>query len=184
METANQIRNRLTNEKKSNVLKFFSLIFGIIAIVLGVLIYMKKDENATFLKENFNVETSFKDTNTKIDAFLASLFTFKNVTNKDQLVNQNVIYLPSEQSSYFTCEGELIPSLSDGIVYQVSLEEDNSYTILVEYDNSLIVCYYQVYEPLVKVYDQIKKGDYIASYNTEFKALFKRNGKLITYEQI
>ena len=184
METANQIRNRLTNEKKNKLLKFCSFILGVLAVVLGVLIYMKKDENATFLKENFNVETSFTETNTKIDTFLASLFTFKNVTNKDQLVNQNIIYLESDQKSYFTCESELIPSLSNGIVYQVSLEEDNSYTILVEYDNELIVCYYQVYDPLVKVYDQIQKGDYIASYTYSFKALFKRDGKLITYEQI
>ena len=184
METANKIRNRLNSEKKNNALKFFSFIFGILAIVLGVLIYMKKDENATFLKENFNVETSFKETNTKIDTFLASLFTFKNMTSNNQSVSQNVIYLPSEQNSYFSCEGELIPSLSNGIVYQVSKEADGSYTILVEYDNELIVCYYEVYDPLVKVYDQVKKGDYLASYSVEFKALFKREGKLITYEQI
>ena len=100
------------------------------------------------------------------------------------MVSNNVLYLKAEEDNYYYCESNLIPSLSNGIVYQVTREEDSSYTLLIEYDNELMVAYYFTYEPLVKTYDQIKKGDYISSYVNSFKALFKKNGKIVDYSEI
>ena len=170
MENVNTIRKRLNSNRKNRILKYLSIIYGIIAIILGLLIYMKKDENATFLKNNFNIDASFKNANADIDNFLNSFFTFRfGSTNNSQMVNGNVVYLEANDN-YFYCEG--------------TLEKDKSYTILVEYNNNLLVAYYQVYDPLVKVYDQVTKVDYLASYNETFKALFKKDGKLIKYSEI
>lgn len=184
MEKVNSVRRRINKNKKNLIFNVLSVICGVLSIVLGVLIYMKKDENASFLKNNFNVDTNFVDTNTKIDSFLNSIFTFRLTSSKAQSVATNVTYLQMEDKNFFSCEGNQIPALDNGIVYYVHQEEDTSYTVLVEYQNDILVGYYNVSQPLVKVYDQIKKGDYIASYENSFKALFKQNGKLTTYDKL
>lgn len=184
MKQINRIRQRLKLKKRSKLLSFLSGFLAILSIFLGVLIYMKKDENAIFLKENFNIETSFQNINQKIDSFVVSFFAFEFLGIKQQMVSNNVLYLKAEEDNYYYCESNLIPSLSNGIVYQVTREEDSSYTLLIEYDNELMVAYYFTYEPLVKTYDQIKKGDYISSYVNSFKALFKKNGKIVDYSEI
>ncbi len=184
MENVNSIRKRINKSKKNLIFNILSVICGALSIVLGVLIYMKKDQNASFLKNNFNVDTNFIDTNTKIDSFLNSIFTFRLTSSKTQTVASNVTYLQMEEKNFFSCEGNQIPALDSGIVYYVHQEEDASYTILVEYQNDILVGYYNVSDPVVKVYDQIKKGDYIASYENSFKALFKQNGKLTAYDKL
>ncbi len=184
MESVKGIRKRLNRSKKIWVLNILSGVFAVLAVLLGVLIYMKKDQNATFLKNNFNINADFTGINADIDKVLGSLFTFKLATgSQTQTVSGSVQYLQSAGENEFSCEGSQIPALSAGVVYFVGSEDDGTYSLLVEYDNTLLVAYYRVENPLVKTYDQIKKGDYLASYQGSFKALFKKDGKLLTYEE-
>lgn len=184
MKNIYKIRSRISRKKRSKTLSIFSGFLAILSIFLGILIYMKKDENALFLKNNFNMDMSFNKINARIDSFFNSLFSFDFISSKDQMVSGSVMYLSNGNDNYFYCESSQIPSLSNGIVYQVSKEDNSSYTILIEYDNTLLAAYYDCFNPLVKQYDQVKKGDYICSYNDYFKVLFKRDGKVITYDQI
>lgn len=48
MESVKGIRKRLNKSKKRWVLNVLSGVFAVLAVLLGVLIYMKKDQNATF----------------------------------------------------------------------------------------------------------------------------------------
>ena len=184
MENVKSIRSRINKSKKKIIFNVLSAICAVLSIVLGVLIYMKKDENATFLKNNFNINANFANTNNKISSYLDSLFTFRLTNNKTQPVASVVNYLHASEENYFTCESNQIPALDAGIVYYVHQEENSLYSILVEYQNDIVAAYYNVQNPIVKVYDQIKKGDYIASYETSFKALFKKNGKLTNYDSL
>lgn len=184
MESVKGIRKRLNKSKKRWVLNVLSGVFAVLAVLLGVLIYMKKDQNATFLKNNFNINADFTGINASIDKALGSLFTFKLATgNQTQTVSGSVQYLQGDGDGEFSCEGSQIPALSAGVVYFVGMEDDGTYSLLVEYDNTLLVAYYRVSDPLVKTYDQVRKGDYLASYQGSFKALFKKDGRLLTYEE-
>ena len=184
MNQINKIRNRLSHNKRNRILSILSGFLAVLSIILGFLIYMKKDENALFFKNNFNINLSFNRINSKIDSFFNSFFNFDFINLNEEMVSSNILYISANENNYFYCEGEQIPSLSNGVVYQVNKEENNSYTILIEYDNTLMAAYYDCYNPLVKQYDQVKKGDYLCSYVDCFKALFKKDGKVITYEQI
>lgn len=184
MEKVEDIRNRIKKDKKNKVFKILSVVCGLLSLLLGVLIYMKKDQEASFLKNNFGINANFTKVNENVDNVLDSLFTFRTNSSGVKSVNSNVIYLKSDEDDYFYCEGSQIPSLDYGVVYLVKKELDDSYSLLVEYQNSLLVAYYNVFDPLVKTYDQVKKGDYLCSYNQTFKALFKQNGKMIDYSDI
>ena len=53
MEKVEDIRNRIKKDKKNKVFKILSVVCGLLSLLLGVLIYMKKDQEASFLKNNF-----------------------------------------------------------------------------------------------------------------------------------
>lgn len=181
MENVKSIRKRI-NKKENIILNVLNIVFVMLSIILGVLIYMKKDQNASFLKNNFNVNTSFIETNKTLDNFLDSLFSFRLKNNSSsKTVSNNVIYLPCEEKiNFFTCESNLIPSLKYGIVYFVEKNDSGNYSILIDYQD-YYAAYYNVIDPKVKVYDRINKGDYIGSYDQDFKVLFKKDGKLTSY---
>ena len=146
-------------------------------------LYEKGSERHVFEKQ-FQHQRRFTGINASIDKALGSLFTFKLATgNQTQTVSGSVQYLQGDGDSEFSCEGSQIPALSAGVVYFVGMEDDGTYSLLVEYDNTLLVAYYRVSDPLVKTYDQVRKGDYLASYQGSFKALFKKDGRLLTYEE-
>ena len=63
MESIKNIRNRINKNNKKHVLTILSVICAMLSIILGVLIYMKKDENGVFLKNNFNVNMNFTNVN-------------------------------------------------------------------------------------------------------------------------
>lgn len=189
MESVKNIRNRITKNKKHKVLTILSIVCAIASIILGVLIYMKKDENGTFLKNNFNVNVNFSNVNNNIDKFVSSLFSFNLLTGNsnanDQMVQgNNLYYRAEEQDHHFYSENNEIAMLNHGVVYYVGEEEDGTYSILVEYNNDVIAAYYNVLQPLVKTYDVLKVGDTIGYYQDSFKALFKHNDKLISYEDV
>ena len=189
MESIKNIRNRINKNNKKHVLTILSVICAMLSIILGVLIYMKKDENGVFLKNNFNVNMNFTNVNNNIDKFINSLFSFSflngNINKSDQMVSGNNFYYHVEDLNHqFFSENNEIAMLDHGVVYFVGEEEDGTYSILVEYNNDVIAAYYNVLQPQVKTYDVLKVGDTIGYYQDSFKALFKYNDKLISYEDV
>lgn len=180
MQDINFIKKRISNNSSNKILKILTIVFSLLLVLISGLIYVKKDENASFLKENFNIDADFSSFNLKMDNLVNSLFSFM-VTKDDQLVSENVVYLKGDSENYYYCETAQIKALDDGIIYFVEENDDNSYSILVDYGNNLLAAYYQVFDPLVKTYDQVKKGDYFCSYNNEFKVLFRQDGKIVDY---
>ena len=78
MEQVETIRNRINKkEKKSKLLSFLSFFMAFLSIILGIMIYMKKDENGTFLNENFNVSVNFENFNSKVNKTINNLFKFE-----------------------------------------------------------------------------------------------------------
>lgn len=179
MKEVNSIRDHISNKNK-RLLRFLTIIFSFLLLIISSLIYMKKDENATLLKKYFNVDMDFSSINLKIDSLVGSLFSFLPRENAS-LVNSNIIYLKSDEKDYYFTENNQIPALENGIIYYVGEEENGTYSVLIDYGDNLYAAYYQVIDVKVKTYDQIKKGDYFCSYLNEFKVLFKKDGKLIDY---
>ena len=72
--------------------------------------------------------------------------------------------------------------LDGGVILGV-YEDDEYYTVLVSYNNGVLASYSNLEEVIVKQYDTLDKGENFAFYNQEFKAVFKKNNNLITYNE-
>lgn len=168
---------------KCIILNVFSGIFAILSILLGFLIYAKKDANARFLKENFNINVDFTSLNESISKTLSSLFSFGLQDNKIEMVNANIQYLNLGENNYKTLDNSVC-MLDDGIILGSYKENNNTYSVIVSYENGVVASYSNLYSINVMNYDKLKENDVIGSYNTSFKALFKKDGKLISINEI
>lgn len=106
MEQVNQIKKRLNKEeKKSKIISFFTVFLAFLSIALGCMIYMKKDQNGTFLKENFNIDVSFEPFNSKVNGVIDSLFKLELNKDKNEApVSNNVYYIEKGNNLFETSD--------------------------------------------------------------------------------
>lgn len=166
------------------ILNAFTCLFAVLSIVLGFMIYAKKDENAAFLRENFNVNVDFTEFNENVSRTIDSLFSFGFI-NKEKTtpVNSTITYIPLGDNLYKSQDNQIM-MLDNGIVLGTYKEKDNSYSVIVSYDNGVIASYSGLDRLNVKTYDKLKKSNNIGTYESTFKVLFKKNGKLISINEI
>ncbi len=183
MEHIKQIRNRINKkETKNKVLRILSTLMLFLSIILGLMIYMKKDENGEFLAKNFGINMNFKNFNSKTEQIMNNLFKFEfEKKNDDLLVSQEVNYIHLGDNLYNTDDNS-IKMIEEGIILGV-YESENNKTILVSYNNGILASYSSLEDILVKQYDQLEKGDSFASYSESFKVIFKKDNKIVNYEE-
>ena len=183
MEQVNQIKKRLNKEeKKSKIISFFTVFLAFLSIALGCMIYMKKDQNGTFLKENFNIDVSFEPFNSKVNGIIDSLFKLELNKDKNEAPVSNNVYYIEKGNNLFETSDNGVNMLDGGVILGV-YEDKELYTVLVSYNNGVLASYSNLEEVIVKQYDTLDKGDNFAFYNQEFKAVFKKNNNLITYNE-
>ena len=169
---------------KCIILNVFSGIFAILSILLGFLIYAKKDSNARFLKENFNINADFTSLNESISKALNSLFSFGLQDNKEiETVNANIQYLNLGENNYKTLD-KSVCMIDDGIILGSYKEKNDTYSVIVSYENGVVDSYSNLSSINVMNYDKLKENDVIGSYYDSFKALFKKDGRLISINEI
>lgn len=181
MEQVNKIRKHINKkESKNKFLSFLSVIMAFLSIILGVMIYMKKDENGEFLSKNFGISVNFENFNSKTNDLINNLFKFEfENKNNEQLVSNEVKYIEIG-NDLFSSEDNAVRMVDDGVIIGV-YDNNESSTILVSYLNGVLASYSLVENVLVKQYDELKKGDVISSYSDSFKVLFKKNNQLVSY---
>lgn len=184
MSKITRIRNRIGKvEKKNKVLTFLSILMIGLSLVLGVMIYAKKDENGAFLKENFNISVNFKTFNSKVNTIVNDLFEFDLSANdkKDEMVSSPVMYIELGNDMY-SSDSSSVSMLHNGTVLGV-YEDDYSYSILINYENGVLASYSNLIEVNVKQYDELNKGDLFGTYEESFKVLFKKDNVIISYDE-
>lgn len=190
-EIVDRIKNRnslISNEEEKNIKKEHHygmncslILLSLFSLILGILIYAKKDENGSFLKEKFDIDVNFSEINDSIEVFINKFFVFEynlNKKNNDQYVGLSDSYIGLGNNKY-TNSSYKVYAIDDGIVTCV---KDTS--IKVEHDNGVIVMYSNIIEPLVYKYDRVKEYQIIANMNENIEMLFYQNGTLINYEEI
>lgn len=76
----------------------------------------------------------------------------------------------------------LVPALENGIVIFIGEKEGYGKTIIVQQENGIDVCYSNINEVNVKLYDYIKKGSLLGNVNDLLYLVFIKNGEVIDYE--
>lgn len=170
-----KINDSAKKKKSHNALYVFSLsVLLLIAITMGTLIYAKSNPSGQI----FGI--SFATINAKLEN-LTNIFK-PNISDKN---DQTVSTSPKYQklgNNYYCYENDSVPALFDGIISNVSTQDDD-YFVLVNYTNGVTAYYYELKEVLVKSNDTIKVNDIIGQYETKFKVIFTKNNNTIDYDQ-
>ena len=184
MKKINKIRSRIKGTtNKNKVFEVLSIFMICISLFLGFMIYAKKDQNGKFLKENFGISTNFTSFNTKVNSFVNSLFNYdlNPSKNNDQSVSNHVLYVELG-NDFYSSESNEVNVINNGVVLGV-FEDNFTYTVLINFDNGVVGCYSNLTDSKVKQYDRLKKGESLGHYEQSFKALFKKDDKIITYNE-
>lgn len=179
-EEAKQLNN------KSESSKIFKCLMGIMTIYvlfMSFAIYAKKDQNGTFLNEIFNTNMNFTNFNKTLNKLLNPRIVSDNNSDIiDQVVSSNVSYIGVGED-YYTSEGNLVVALSDGVITYVN-GKDESYTIIVEYDNGIRATYNEVNEVNVFVNDRVYSDDILGSFDDKVHMIFIKDNTKISYEDV
>lgn len=169
---------------KNKILSFFSSLFLLLSISLGVLIYGKNDENGKWLKENFGIELSFVNVNSTISKALDMVLDyniFNFITNEDMTVSNEEMYTYLGDNLYQSIDTG-ITSIGNGTVI-LKEKIDNKYMIVVQNDLGVIITYSNLDEVLVNTYDRINNKDVIALSYENIKIEFVKDKKYLNYEE-
>ncbi len=169
---------------KNKILSFFSSLFLLLSISLGVLIYGKNDENGKWLKENFGIELSFVNVNSTISKALDMVLDyniFNFITNEDMTVSNEEMYTYLGDNLYQSIDTG-ITSIGNGTVI-LKEKIDDKYMIVVQNDLGVIITYSNLDEVLVNTYDRINNKDVIALSYENIKIEFVKDNKYLNYEE-
>lgn len=175
-----------SNIKSSFIFRLIKTVLFLFVLILGILIYARKDSSAQLINNIFNTNISFVKMNSTIDLYINNLLSNFNIFgfNKDETirVNNSSSYLKTENNNYYITESNMIYGLFDGIVCKTE-NEDGKYNITVFYKNEVTACYYELTNINVTFQDKIDNNTILGSYDKSFKVLFEYNSNLISYEK-
>lgn len=175
--------NRYPSDHRPNW--FYRIVVTAMVIMLFVLIHATT-KNTVYYQEAAKVATQLKNTivNSISTSFIAKFIPFEDwfQPKKEQPVSANQYYKQGSQEGYYTSEGNEAVSLYDGLIVYIGDEKGKKW-IVVHHDNELYATYGSLQEVHVKLYDRIKKGDRIGSFQTEIQLEFLYNSNEITYEE-
>lgn len=190
------VNKYLTNKnKKRNKFKtFLSIILTqiLICIILFLLslIILKKDENLNKKVKKYLYETNINFTYfTNIyNKYLGNIIPIKDIFNNTTLVfNENIKY--SDSSIYKDGvkleveENYLVPVLEDGVVVFVGEKEGYKNTVIVQQEDNLYTWYGNVSNLNVKIYDHVKKGEFLGQANKVLYLVFQGKDGFLDYKK-
>lgn len=189
MDEIKQIQQQIDEKKhrkkrkKSPVFHFFMILFMVLSLGIGFLIYARIDENGTFFNRIFHTNVNFTEMNQAISRVLDRMFNFNLFGGKkdNRPVSGTISYIPLEDD-YYKAEDQRVLMLQDGIISYLDQDDDGTF-VVVSYENGVNASYFGLFDPLVKVLDELDVGDQIASYETSFKVIFFKGNEKISYEE-
>ena len=165
--------------KKSSLYKICMLFMTVYALFVGFAIYAKNDVNGIYLNSVLKTNFNFKEFNETINDFL-DLRIIKDKNNDDMVVSGSTNYIDLG-NDYYMSDGNLAISLDDGVVSYVN-GKDDSYMVIIEYDNGVMATYYDLVEVNVFSNDRVYSNDIIGSYNEKVRIIFIKNDMKVSYE--
>ena len=194
MNEIEQIRSRINSEsnrinapiKEKRILKFFNIIFCLLLIVMGALIYCKVDENATLFNSLFKTNISFVDMNQTIRSYIDKLFFLKNDVNEEdnqEMVSNEIMYIEIGNNKYQTSD-QNIQMIKNGEIISMSYQNEYEYFVVIDYEDNITALYTFIDEVNVSVGQTLSKNDILGSYEGEyFNCIFKKGEQIITYNE-
>ncbi len=159
----------------------------VVIITLFTLILIKSNSNIkNIIYDNvYNNNLSFSKINNLYKKYFGENI-IENKLSMKPVFNEKLIYDSKEKYKdgvkLAVGDNYLIPSLEGGLVIFVGKKDDYNNIVIVEQVNGIDVWYGNLNNINVKLYDYIEKGTLIGNCNKELYLVFKKDGKIINYE--
>ena len=123
------------------------------------------EENIPVVKEETAINRPYKDENVKI---LKNFYNFQDdeKTQENSIIYYESTYMQNSSVAYGGVDSFDVISILDGKVIKVTQDDLVGSVIEIEHENNIISVYQSVDNIKVKVNDQVKQGDVIATSGT------------------
>ena len=169
-----------------NKIKLFIIKTILLIILFFITIISIKDDNIKefinnkLLSENIPF-TKYKNMYTK---YLGKIIPFNTIDITESVFNEKIEYNSINKYNdgvvLEVSNNYLVPNLYSGIVTFVG-EKDNLKTIVIESED--ITIYYQNITSNLKLYDEVKKGEYLGEViDNKLYLVFKKEGNIVDYK--
>lgn len=175
---------------KDNIRRGISkILLTIIIFLIGMIVVKTSPTTKVTIQKNL-YEKSLKFTKIKeiYQKYLGNILSIENIIYEETPVFQeNITY--TDETTYkdgvaLTVQtGYMVPCLENGIVVYIGEKEEYGQTIIIEQENGIDVFYANITTDGIKLYDYIKKGEYIGqTKDDKLYLIFQKNGVVLDYQ--
>ena len=178
---------KLTNKHTSKIKIFLIKLSILIIIFISTLILSKNEFTKKWINNNILTKNiSFESIKKIYTSYLGTVLPFDKVITTTPVFSEKFEY--SEINKYkdgislTVTNNYLVPIQYDGIVVFIGEKEGYGNTVIIESDN--VVMYYSNIDTLVKLYDEVKKGEYLGeTLSNKLYLVFKKDGEVVDYKE-
>ncbi len=166
-----------------------SLLCMVLFLILAILC-KKNNQYKYFIQEKiYQDHFSFASFENFYNQYLGGIFPIENILRKDtssvfreKIVSENIsAYL--DGAKLVVGEHYLIPIMEDGIVVYIGEKEEYGNVVMIENAKGIDVWYGNVCNVMVKLYDQVKAGNYVGeSCSSEIYLVYTKGKKVLNYK--
>lgn len=169
-------------------IKIFLVKLIIIVLLFFSIIMTIRDNNSMklWLKENvFTNNISFTKIQDIYVKYFGNIMPFNKYIEMVPVFSEKLEYIDletyKEGIKLKVTSNYLLPSINSGIVVFIGEKEDYGNTIIVEGEETI---WYSNVNSNVKLYDEVKKGEFLGEVNGEdLYLVFKKEGNIIDYKK-
>ena len=134
-------------------------------------------------EESFNFNSIYNFYN----KYLGGIDFYINKENITPVLYERITYNKLEEYKdgikLQTSNKYLVPNLKEGIITKIETKKDYNQTIVVKTKNNINIWYGNICNPTLKIYDSIKKGEYLGeSCSNYIYIVYEKEGKYLNYK--
>ena len=178
----------LIKTKKTNKINLSKILLLLVLFLISlILIKSNKNFKDNFYKYVFENNITFATINKTYEKYFGKPIPFDNLIKEEMVFNEKLVYSSKESYkdgvSLSVTDDYLVPSQLGGIVVFVGEKEGYGKTVVVQQYNGIDLWYGNMENINVELYDYIEKGSLIGSVNKKLYLVYKKNGKVLDYNE-
>ncbi len=189
-DSDNYLSNNYVEYKEKKKHSFFLSgcipVLTILVLLLGVLIYAKKDEKGSYLQEKLGINVSFVKLNAKVSDFADKIISLDlfNKGTLDQPVNAEPMYVSAGFNHYMN-DTSTVTAVGKGTVILAQKDSKSNFLVVIQHDLGYTSAYYDLVSCNVSLYDRVDDQDVIGAYDGQsVEIIFTMNNVNYDYEKI
>lgn len=168
---------------------FFIKLLVSIVITLIILIIIKSSSafKNKFYEKVYGNNFSFAYLNKMYNKYIGNLDIFDDVVKTEKVFDEKLTYKEKEKYKdgvkLKVDTNYLVPIEESGIVVFIGEKEDYGNTVIIQRIDGIDEWYGNIENVNVKLYDYVTKGSLLGESNEELFLVYKKDGKVLNYEE-